>query len=81
MHSYLMNKFVHLSANYKGRLAKDQTDKYFNETISDGLDHIRLLYTNEPQFNENENTRTTQPYQRLYHIPKLSKQDKINSHN
>jgi len=63
-----------------GRLAKDQLDKYLSSTIYDGLDHIGMLYANEPQFNENENERAIQPYKRLFYTPKLSKQDKINSH-
>ncbi|MDR6516961.1 hypothetical protein J2780_003572 [Chryseobacterium camelliae] len=76
----IVSKFVHLSASYMGRLAKDQLDKYLSSTISDGLDHIGMLYANEPQFNENENERAIQPYKRLFYTPKLSKQDKINSH-
>ncbi len=74
------SKYVHLSANYNGRLAKDKTDLYVNEAMSDTIDHIKMLYANEPQFNENENSRSVQPYQRLFYTPELSKQDTINSH-
>ncbi|WBV51109.1 phospholipase effector Tle1 domain-containing protein [Chryseobacterium gambrini] len=73
-------KYVHLSASYNGRLAKDKTDQYVNAATSDAIDHIPMLYANEPQFNENENNRTKQPYQRLFYTPKLSKKDTIKSH-
>lgn len=64
----ILNKFVHLSANY-------------NKPLFSLLDHKQIAYTNVPQFNnKDEKEFQNPPYKRLFYTPKLSTSDKNNSH-
>jgi hypothetical protein len=64
----ILNKYVHLSANY-------------NNPIISQLDHKQFAYTNVPQFNKkDEKEFQNPPYKRLFYTPKLSLQDTNNSH-
>jgi hypothetical protein len=64
----ILNKFVHLSANY-------------NKPIISLLDHKQFVYTNVPQFNKKDDQNfQNPPYKRLFYTPNLSALDKNNSH-
>lgn len=62
MNNYLMENFVHLSAN-------------FNAPLADALDHYNFAYANVPHFTY-EKEYTDPPYKREYYIPNLDTYDK-----
>ena len=62
MNSYVMENFVHLSAN-------------FNAPLADALDHYNFAYANVPHFTDEKEYKDP-PYKREYYTPVLDASDK-----
>lgn len=62
MHNYIMENFVHLSAN-------------FNASLADALDHYNFAYANVPHFTDEKEFKNP-PYKREYYTPILDTYDK-----
>lgn len=62
IHSFIMQNFVHLSANY-------------NNPFINAIDHLDLAYTNIPHFKNNEKFEDP-PYERQNYTPHLDPRDK-----